>query len=97
MHIRQLIDILEQYEHDSDQGENTRISINLNVHELNGSGFYIRLPIDDISITFDEKDSVEIEATVSHEHIQTLQEMNDKLNALYIKHPYLSPQYIEEE
>lgn len=97
MEIRQLIDLLEQYEHDSDQGAETPVSITLNVHEMNSSGFNIQLPIDDVSIVYDQKDSVEFEITVTEQQIHRIQELSDQLNQLYIKYPHLSPQYIEEE
>lgn len=80
MQIRDLIDVLEQYEHDSQHQDETEVTITLHCLEHNGSGFYIEKRIYDVEISYGSSiDAVEIAAVLFDKDLDELQKMRNTL------------------
>lgn len=69
MKIRDLIDLLEQYEHDSAQGEQTNVYVNLSVGvwSVNCS---VDAQIEDVMISYGDKDEVHIEVVANGKDVK---------------------------
>lgn len=79
MKIRDLIDLLEQYAHDSDQCDETVVSIELHVREWTANCKTCNVSIDDVVISYAEPDSVELQVVLNKDDMKLLKTMNNQM------------------
>lgn len=89
MKIRYLIDALTQMELDSDQGEETEVTITIHSCQWNTSGFYIEKTIDDLTMEFGPKDKVSFELVLQRTDLDELGNMRTELE----EHSLIEPPY----
>ena len=79
MKIRDLIDLLEQYAHDSDNGDDTLVTIDIHVREWAANIIPLNLSIDEVIISYAPDTTVEISTVLNPDDLKLLYKLDEKM------------------